>query len=85
MISSIKLNDNLEYLWEYDIYPMSGKLFHNHYSINNEKRNYTIYQMKPSDMYKKKMIIWKSSKEQIKIMLNDKCPNKFITIKPNIF
>ena len=85
LISSIKLNDNLEYLWEYDIYPMSGKLFHNHYSINNEKRNYTIYQMKPSDMYKKKMIIWKSSKEQIKIMLNDQCPNKFITIKPNIF
>ena len=85
LISSIKLNDNLEYLWEYDIYPMSGKLFHNHYSINNEIRKYTIYQMKPSDMYKKKMIVWKSSEEQIKIMLKDQCPKNFTKIGPNTF
>ena len=84
LISSIKLNDNLKYLWEYDIYPMSGRLFHSHHSINNEKRKYTIYLMKPSEQYKNKMVVWKSSEEQINIMLNDKCPQNFITIKPNI-
>ena len=84
LISSIKLNDNLEYLWEYDIYPMSGRLFHSHHSINNEKRKYTIYLMEPSEQYKNKMVVWKSSEEQINIMLNDKCPHNFITIKPNI-
>ena len=84
LISSIKLNDNLKYLWEYDIYPMSGRLFHSHHSINNEKRKYTIYLMKPSEQYKNKMVVWKSSEEQINIMLNDKCPQNFITIKRNI-
>ena len=84
LISSIKLNDNLKYLWEYDIYPMSGRLFHSHHSINNEKRKYTIYLMEPSEQYKNKMVVWKSSEEQINIMLNDKCPQNFITIKPNI-
>ena len=84
LISSIKLNDNLKYLWEYNIYPMSGRLFHSHHSINNEKRKYTIYLMKPSEQYKNKMVVWKSSEEQINIMLNDKCPQNFITIKPNI-
>ena len=84
LISSIKLNNNLKYLWEYDIYPMSGKLYHFHHLLFNIKRKYIIYQMKPSNVYKNKMIVWKCSKEQLKIMLNDKCSNNFKIIKPNV-
>ena len=84
LISSLKLNDNLVYLWEYDRYPMCSKLYHSHHSIYNIKRKYTIYQMEPSDVYKNKMIVWKCSDEQIEIMLNDKCPNDFKIVPPNI-
>ena len=84
LISSIKLNDNIEYLYEYDRYPMCSKIFHSHHSIFNIKRKYTIYQMEPSETYKNQMIVWKGSDEQIQIMLNDTCPYDFKEIKPNI-
>ena len=83
LISSIKLNDNIKFLWEYDRYPMCSKIFHFHHSIFNIQRNYTIYQMPPSETYKYRMIVWKCSDEQINIMLNDKCPYNFKIIKPN--
>ena len=44
LIESIKLNDNLKFLWEYDRYPLKSKIFHSHHSIINIKRKYTIYQ-----------------------------------------
>ena len=69
--------------WEYDIYQMEHKLYHMHHSLYEYQRNYTIYRMEPSEQYKKEMYIWKRSGEQIKIMLNDTCPNKFKTILPN--
>ena len=81
--SIIKLNDNLVRFWEYDIYQMEHKLYHMHHSLYEYQRNYTIYRMEPSEQYKKEMYIWKRSGEQIKIMLNDTCPNKFKTILPN--
>ena len=84
LISSIKLNDNLKFLWEYDRYPLKSKIFHSHHSIINIKRKYTIYQMEPSEIYKNKMNIWKCSDEQIQIMLNDICPNDFKIVPPNI-
>ena len=84
LISSIKLNDNLKFLWEYDRYPLKSKIFHSHHSIINIKRKYTIYQMEPSEIYKNKMNIWKCSDEQIQIMLNDKCPNDFKIVPPNV-
>ena len=40
--------------------------------------------MEPSEIYKTKMVIWKDSDEQIQIMLNDKCPNDFKIVPPNI-
>ena len=83
LISSIKLNDNIKFFWEYDRYPMCSKIYHFHHSIFNIQRNYTIYQMPPSETYKNKMIVWKCSDEQINIMLNDKCPYNFKIIKPN--
>ena len=83
LISSIKLNDNIKFFWEYDRYPMCSKIYHFHHSIFNIQRNYTIYQMPPSETYKYRMIVWKCSDEQINIMLNDKCPYNFKIIKPN--
>ena len=84
LIASIKLNDNLKFLWEYDRYPMCSKIYHAHHSIFNFKRKFSIYLMEPSDIYKNKMIIWKDSDEQIEIMMNDKCPNDFKLVPPNI-
>ena len=84
VISSIKLNDNLQFFWEFDRYPLKSKIFHSHYSIVNITRKYTVYQMEPSEIYKTKMVIWKDSDEQIEIMLNDTCPNDFKIIPPNI-
>ena len=84
LISSIKLNDNLNFLWEYDRYPLKSKLFHSHHSIINIKRKFNIYLMEPSEIYKTKMVIWKDSDEQIQIMLNDKCPNDFKIVPTNI-
>ena len=81
-ISCIKLNDNLEFFWEYDRYPMGSKIYHSHPSIFNFKRRYTTYLMEPSETYKNKMIVWKCSDEQLDIMLKDKCQNDFKIIPP---
>ena len=75
--SIIKLNDNLKKFWEYDIYQMEHKLYHLHHSLYDYPRNYTIYRMEPSEEYKKEMYIWTKSDKQLKIMINDTCPNKF--------
>ena len=50
-------NNNLKYFWEYDIYLTSLKIPHLHHSIYNFTRNYTIFQMKPSNLYKNEFII----------------------------
>ena len=84
LISSIKLNDNLKYFWEYDRYPMCSKMFHSHHSIFNIKRKFTLFKMEPSKTYKNKMIVWKDTDEQLKIMLEDTCPHGFKKIPPNI-
>ena len=81
--SIIKLNDNLRYFWEYDIYQMEHKLYHFHHSLYDFPRNYTIFRMEPSEQYQKKMYIWARNESQIKIMLNDTCPNNFKIIFPN--
>ena len=83
-VSLIKLNDNLKYCWEYDIYHRVTKFNHLHYSISNFTRKYIIYQMKPSPIYKKIMYKWRRQPEQIDLMINDTCPYGFIIIKPNI-
>lgn len=81
--SIIKLNDNLRYFWEYDIYQMEQKLYHFHHSLYDFPRNYTIFRMEPSEQYQKEMYIWKRDESQIKLMLNDKCPKDFKIIFPN--
>ena len=83
LIDIIKLNDNLEKFYEYNIYQLKEKIFHFHHSLYNFKRNYTIYLMEPSKSYIENMYIWRLTKKQINIMLRDKCSKKFIKIDPN--
>ena len=79
----VKLNVNLENLYEYNHYRLSEKIYHLHHLLYNYKRNYTIYLMESSKNYKKFMYIWKLTKKQINILLNDKCPKEFKKIVPN--
>ena len=84
VVSIIKINDNLKFYWEHDNYQIDKKVAHLHHTLYNFPRKYTIFIMEPSEQYKKHMYIWKRSDEQLKIMLNDTCPNDFKVIKPNI-
>ena len=72
----IELNDNLQILYEYDLY------FNDKYdkTFNFRKKNYLIYKMKSSENYKKKMKKWKNNKKQRKLMLREKCLNNFLII-----
>ncbi len=84
LLESIKLNDNLRKYWEYDIIRRSHKLMFLHQEFYYFPRKFTIYKMKPSKTYEIEMFAWKKTKSQIKLMLEDICPNKFDVIKPNI-
>ena len=79
----IKLNDNLQNFYEYDIYHIREKIFHIHSSLYGFKKNYVTYLMKPSKNYLKHMFIWKNTRKQRYIMLRDKCSRKFEKINPN--
>ena len=84
LIEIIKFNDNLKIYYEYDIISFYFKYLFLHHSLYNFPRKYTIFKMKPSKIYKNKMFVWKGTDEQINLMLNDQCSNKFIKISPNI-
>ena len=84
VISAIKLNDNLKNIWEYDMTRLSEKFFFLHHDIFKFSIKYKIHTMKPSDIYINKMFKWEKTPEQIRLMLEDKCPNEFIITKPNI-
>lgn len=82
--SIIKINVKLKYFWEYDIYKMQDRILHMHHSIYYYPRNYLIFRMEPSDIYKRNMYTWINSEDQRNIMINDNCTNEFKIIKPNI-
>ena len=73
--TSLLINDNLEYLWEYEYYSLSQKYLHLHHDIYRFSRNYTIYIMNTTQEYIKKMFPWRNSKSQRILMLNIKCGN----------
>ena len=79
LTSIIILNENLRNFFEYDNYSLSQKYLHLHHDIYKYKINYSIYKIKPSTKYLKEMFPWKNSKEQRKLMINEKC-NDFIKI-----
>ena len=80
----IKFNDNVKNMWEYDIYRMSEKFHHLHHDIYKFQIKYNIYTMKTNENYRSIMFQWSKSKEQLKLMIEDKCPNDFIIKKPDI-
>ena len=83
VVSAIKLNNNLKDVWEYDIMRLSEKILFLHHHFYEIKIKYKIYTMKPSIKYASKMFFWQKTPEQIKLMLEDDCPNDFIITKTN--
>ena len=80
--TSIKLNDKLKFLWEYDFYSKKSRTYLNfHYSFYKFPIYYTIYKMNSSTKYKKLMIPWINSPNQRKRMINEKCINNFMIIR----
>ena len=78
----IIINNNLKFIWEFDLYALPEKYLHLHHDIYNYPINYSIYRMNPSLKYKKEMFPWINSKKQIDLMLTEKCEN-FELILPN--
>lgn len=80
--SIIPLNYNLRFLWEYNIYQMTEKIYHYHYDLfKYPNNNFTLFKMDSSQNYKNKMSVWKNRRNQVKLMLKEKCINEFLVIK----
>jgi len=82
-ISSIKLNDNLKDLWEYDIMRLSEKFLFLHHHVFKSNKKYIIHTMNPSFEYSSRMFSWKGTLDQIELMLHDKCPYDFVITEHN--
>lgn len=83
--SIFQLNQNIKNLWEFDFQHNNEKRinflakFLN--SFNSPQKSITIYRMNSSIKYKKEMLDWKCTKNQINLMLNVDCPFNFSIIK----
>ena len=84
VVSIIKLNNNLRFVWEYDFYELSERYYHLHYSVYTFPFKYTIYKMKASDSYKTLMSPFINSEKQRELMIKEKCDNNFYIIPPRI-
>ena len=82
-LSAIKLNNNLKHLWEYDIMRLSEKLILLHHHLFKYNIKSIIHTMKPSNKYLSTMFSWKRTNNQLKLMIQDSCPNNFTITKPN--
>ena len=82
IVSIIKLNQNLKFLWEYDFYKLSERYIHLHQSVYTFSFNYNIYKMNVSEKYKKLIYPFHNSENQRKLMIEEKCNNKFDLIFP---
>ena len=81
--TAIKFNENLKQLWEYVINKLIEKFDWLHHHIYKFDIKYKIYTMKPSDIYFDKMFNWRNSQNQLKLMIEDKCPYDFVLKNPN--
>ena len=77
----VMINDNIKNYWDFDNYRLSEKYLHFHHDIYKLQVNYTLYEMKPSEDYRKEMFVWRNSKRQIDLMINEKC-REFNAIRP---
>lgn len=81
-LSTMLLNDNLNILYEYEIDFKNNKLNQiiNSFNINHNAK--IIYKMKASKKYNKLMQNWNIKNDQLNLMLNDNCINRFFLIYP---
>jgi hypothetical protein len=73
----IRFNNNIKFFWEFLINIPS--IHYIYYYLDN---NFIIYNMKPSKYYLIKMKNFKADKEQLNLMLNEKCKSEFRIIIP---
>ena len=76
-LTSIKFNDNLKFLWEYDCSYLEQKYLHLHYSVYIFPNNFILYNMNLSTHYKKIMSPWTNSQIQKEMMIKEKCKKNF--------
>ena len=81
--TSIKFNDKLNFLWEYDYSLSSQKYLHLHYSVYKFPFYYTVYKMNSSHNYRKLMYPWLNTPKQRKMMIKEKCKKNFNIIRKN--
>ena len=84
VVSIIKLNKNLKFLWEYDFYILLQRYLHLHHSVYSFSFSYTIYKMNSSKNYKKLMFPFHNSEKQRNLMIEEKCDNYFQLFLPRI-
>jgi hypothetical protein len=81
----IQLNINLKFLWDYNIYKTSEKIYLFHYDLYKyPHNNFTILRMEPSSKYRTIMYTWRNKKIQRKLMIKEKCHNFFSIINKEI-
>ena len=73
----IRFNNNIKFFWEFLINVPS--VHYMYYYLDN---NFIIYNMKPSKYYLIKMKSFKADKDQLNLMLNEKCKSEFRIINP---
>ena len=69
----LMMNENIINYYEYDIYRKVEKYRHMHHECFRYPRKFKIYQMKPSNIYQGEMYFWGNTKDQVKLMLEEKC------------
>ena len=80
--TTIKLNDKLKFLWEYDLYSSFSRTYLDfHYSFYKFPVYYTIYKMNSTANYRKLIYPWINSPKQRKIMIEEKCIFNFDIIR----
>lgn len=77
-LASVKLNDKLKFLWEYDLQIKTPKKF-----LDSNKLYFynTIYNMNSTQNYKKMIHPWFNSPRQRKMMIKEKCIYNFDIIR----
>ena len=75
--ATISFNDNLENLFDYEVYKIIASILHFHYDIDKLNKRFNVYRMKPSENYLRKMYNWKNTDEQRRLLFEEKCINDF--------
>ena len=84
ILSIIKFNNNLKYVWEYDFIILSDRYLHLHYSVYTFSFKYMIYKMEATESYKQLMSPFINSESQRELMIKEKCYNNFSIVPPRI-